>query len=111
MSVSLIISNPVNEQESSFIVPIATEKVFQDYWLPVIEELDLNWLRCFQSGMEIEKEELEFVLKDLVQMQKGIKRYMNSERGIQINERLKNLCKELVDVFNGSRSDVKVYIG
>lgn len=111
MSVSLLISNPINEQESNFNVPISTEKVFQDYWMPIIEELDLKWVRCFQSGIELEKEDLEFVLKDLAKMQNWINEYMNSERGGQLIERLENLCKELVDISNDSRSDVKVYIG
>ena len=41
MSMSLMISNPVDESESNFNVPISTEKVFHDYWMPIIEELDL----------------------------------------------------------------------
>ncbi len=111
MSVGLIICNPINDEESNYNVPIATEKVFQNFWMPIIENLDLRWVRCFQSGIEIEREDLEFVLKDLKAMQKWINIYMNSERGTQMIERLEILSKELIDIFNSSRSDVKVYIG
>ena len=111
MSVSLMISNPINDEENNFIVPIATEKVFQNFWMPIIENLDLKWVRCFQSGIEIEREDLDFVLQDLITMQKWINIYMNSEMGTQMIERLEILSKELIDIFNGSRSNVKVYIG
>ncbi len=111
MSVSLIISNPVNRREENFNVPISTEKVFQEYWMPIIDELDLKWARCFQSGIEIEKEDLEFVLKDLIDIQEWLVKNMNNERGTQMTDRLQNLCQELIGVFNNSRSDIKAYIG
>lgn len=111
VSVSLIISNPVNEEENNFNVPISTERVFQDFWMPIIEELDLKWARCFQSGIEIEKEDLDFVLKDLAEMQTWIIINMDNERGVQMVGRIKNLCQGLECVFKEGRNDIKVYIG
>ena len=111
MSVCLMISNPVNEKEDNFYVPISTEKVFQDFWMPIIEELELKWSRCFQCGIEIKKEDLEDVLKELIKIEERINNSMDSERGIQMLERLKNLKQRLEDIFYTSRDDIKAYIG
>lgn len=51
MSVSLMISNSINEKEKYFQLPISTENVFKDHWMSIITELDLKWTRCFQGGI------------------------------------------------------------
>lgn len=81
MSVSLMISNPINENEEYFHLPISTERVFEDHWMPIITELDLKWVRCFQGGIELEKEDIEEVLKELKKMQNWIIAYRNNDRG------------------------------
>ena len=53
MSVCLMISNPINKNEEAYYVPISTERVFREYWMPIIIDLDLQWIKCFQSGIEI----------------------------------------------------------
>jgi len=111
MSVCLIISNPNNVVEEKYNIPISTEKVFQEYWMPIIEKLDLKWARCFESGIEIEKEDLEPVLRDLEEIKSWIDTHMKTERGDQIIERIDNLCEQLSSIFNDVRADVKVYIG
>lgn len=111
MSVSLIISNPKNKFEATINVPIATELVFQSYWMPVIEQLNLKWAKCFQSGIEIEKDDLEIVLDDLKKIHIWVDNQMEYERGTQIKERIDNLYKKLVDIFREARGDLKVYIG
>lgn len=111
MSVSLIVSNPINKEESDYNVPISTEQVFKEFWMPVIETLDLQWAKCFQSGIEIEKEDFESILKELEEIKIWIGENMNNERGKQIIERLNNLCKELFVLLENSRGDLKIYIG
>ena len=56
MSVCLMVSNPISKEEDEFYVPIATEQVFQEFWMPIIEMLDLQWVKCFQGGIEVGKE-------------------------------------------------------
>ena len=56
MSVCLMVSNPISKEEDEFYVPIATEQVFQEFWMPIVEMLDLQWVKCFQSGIEVGKE-------------------------------------------------------
>lgn len=111
MSVSLMISNPINEDEEYFHLPISTERVFEDHWMPIIAELDLKWARCFQGGIELEKEDIEEVLEELKKMQNWIITYKNNDRGKHMLERLNNLNETLFDFLNNSRDDLKIYIG
>lgn len=111
MSVSLMISNAVNIEEENLNIPISTEKVFQDNWIPIIEKLNLKWIRCFQSGIELEKEDIEAVLKELDTMQVWVYENMNTDRGKQMIVRIDNLSKALIKIFKETRNDIKVYIG
>ncbi len=111
MSVSLIISNPINKEESDFNIPISTERVFQEYWMPIIELLNLQWIKCFQSGIELEKEDLLSVLKELMEIKIWLVNDTNDIKEKQIIERVDNLIKELIELFENTRDNLKVYIG
>lgn len=111
MSVCLMVSNPINEDEDEFYVPIASEQVFREFWMPVIQTLDLQWAKCFQSGIEVGKENFRSILKELEEIKIWISKNMNDERGKQIIKRLDNLRKELIALLENAREDVKVYIG
>lgn len=111
MSVCLMISNPISENEEYFHLPISTERVFKDHWLPIIAELDLKWVRCFQCGIELNKEDIEEVLREIDKMQNWITVYKNNDRGKHMLERLKNLNETLLYFLNDSRDDLKIYIG
>lgn len=112
MSVSLIISNPITENEDCYYVPIATEEVFQIFWMPIIEKLELKWSCYFQCGVEINKASLKFVLKELAEINDYVFKNMdNIERKIQMLGRIQNLCHELEYIYKNSREDIKVYIG
>lgn len=111
MSVSLMISNPINDKEKNFYLPISTERVFQDHWMPIITELDLEWVGFFQSGIELEKEDIGLVLKELEKMQNWIITYKDNEQEEQMIERLKSLNEILIEFLNNSRKDIKIYIG
>ena len=111
MSVSLIISNPINKEESNFNIPISTEQVFQECWMPIIETLNLQWIKCFQSGIELEKEDFESVLKELMEIKIWLVNNINNARKKQVIERIDNLSKELIELFENTRDDLKVYIG
>ena len=72
MSICLMVSNPINENEKCIYVPVSTERVFENYWLLAIEKLDLKWVRCFQCGIEIGKDELEPVKMELTELKTGL---------------------------------------
>ena len=99
MSVGLMISNPISAEEHLYL-PISTEKDFQDHWMPIITELDLKWVRCFQSGIELEKEDIEEVLKELERLQDWIITYKDNEQGKHMLERLENLNETLFFFIN-----------
>lgn len=109
MSVALMISNLINQEEEDFYVPIAAQKVFQDYWMPIIDMLDLKYAKWFQVGMEIGKEDLELVLKELLEIRTRIVKNMDNERGKQMIDRLDNLYKELDKLLKNTRNEIKVY--
>lgn len=111
MSICLMISNPINKNEDDYYVPISTERVFREYWHPIIIDLDLKWIKCFQSGIEIEKEDFNLVLEELMKIQEYIIRKNHNEEGKKIIERIDNLSKELRTILKDMRNDIKVYIG
>ena len=111
MSVCLMVSNPISKEEDEFYVPIATEQVFQEFWMPIVEMLDLQWVKCFQSGIEVEKEDFRSILKELEEIKLWIGKNMNNEMGKQMIKRLDNLSKELTLLLENARESVKVYIG
>ena len=111
MSICVIISNPINEDEKHTYIPIATESAFENYWLPVIEKLDLKWVRCFQCGIEIERKELELVKEELTKLHNCVIEHMNNKQGEFIMDRIDNLCVEMSRIFMTGREDIKLYIG
>lgn len=111
MSVCLMISNPINKNEEAYYVPISTERVFREYWMPIIIDLDLKWLKCFQSRIEIEKEDFNFVLEELMKIYEYINERCHKEESKRIVERIDNLSKELKIISKDTRNDIKVYIG
>ncbi|WJH33616.1 hypothetical protein N6H14_26915 [Paenibacillus sp. CC-CFT747] len=55
MSISAIIIDPEDEFESSFMLPVATESFYTKYWLPAVDELNLQWAALFQDGTDVER--------------------------------------------------------
>lgn len=68
MSVLAFISTPQNEYEKSFAVPVATERIFCDCWVPTINALNLKWVTLFSSGIEITEEDLNQVIPELLKV-------------------------------------------
>src|SRR5438067_918260 len=110
MSVGLLLEHP-NTQQQSRLVPIATEQIFQSYWLPASKILGLQWIRLFQSGLTIEPENRLAILVEL----ELLKQFMISKpqpllpNGIvtHIVERINLLVAELKILEPG----VEAYIG
>lgn len=65
-------------------VPVSTERVFENYWLPVIEKLDLKWVRCFPCGIEMGKDELEPVKMELTELKNGLSELQHRKRGYKV---------------------------
>lgn len=69
MSVYALILNPNNAKEQDFGFPIATENVYQQYWLKFAKENNLLWLEML-NGIEIEKFYFDKVKDELLIFQK-----------------------------------------
>ena len=65
----------VNGQESDRLVPVATEKIFYEYWYPVIEREGYEWLQMMAGGFTVTEENLAEVLAELRQLQGAMPRY------------------------------------
>ncbi len=64
MSVSLLLEYQ-DPKRHSRMVPIATEEFFESYWLPASKLLQLTWIPAFQSGFNVEREDIPSILDEL----------------------------------------------
>ncbi len=67
MSVSLVVENGKPDKEVR-LIPVATEKVFEDYWRPACLTLGLKWIPLFQSGLPLTGEDVPYVLTELARL-------------------------------------------
>ena len=109
MSVSLMFEQ-VNGQESDRLVPVSTEKIFYDYWYPVIEQGRYEWLPMMAGGFTVTEENVAEVLTELRQLQAAVLRryapehaqyeYVTRRLALLI-EALESLAGQSFEVFLG----------
>ncbi|MCR2805147.1 hypothetical protein [Paenibacillus soyae] len=109
MSIAAMILNSENEFEKKFYLPVASEAFFEECWIPAIRELDLKWVNVFSVGLDMEKEDLPFVMKELSQIKEWAQINLSDERIIKIIERIELLEAELPNAFR--REGAVVFIG
>ena len=56
MSIMGVINNPLNQQEEFFNFSVASEKVYNDYWVKFAREKNMVWLPLFIDGNIIESQ-------------------------------------------------------
>jgi hypothetical protein len=68
MSVSLVVeySDP---EKNTRLIPIATERIFDEYWQPACKALGLKWIPLFQSGLPLPPEDIPDVLEELSRLE------------------------------------------
>jgi hypothetical protein len=109
MSICAIITKPENEHEQQFNVPVATELFFQQYWAPAVNELGLQWVPAFSSGIDLLKEDLPAVLDELNRLKAWACSELSGPLMKQMVERIERLDTELPKAFE--REGVVVFIG
>ncbi|MEC0176773.1 MULTISPECIES: hypothetical protein [Paenibacillus] len=109
MSISAIIVDPEDEFERSFMLPVATESFFQKYWVPAVEELNLQWAALFQDGTDVESEDIPAVLDEVSQLKEWARSHMHGDDLDHMLRRLELLETELPKAYR--RSGAVVYIG
>lgn len=109
MSVGAFISNPINEDEISLYIPVSTESFYKKVWLSASEELKLNYIPLFSNGIDIKKEELFLIQKELKKLKMWAKKHLDKEDCKRIVNRINYIDRRLPKLF--LREDTIVFIG
>lgn len=109
MSIAAIIQDPETDQEKQFYVPIATERWFRDVWLKLAQELQLEWVPLFRTGVQVEKHDLSAVLEELDRLDDLARRKLAAVELAQLTERLTDVRDALSTAFE--REGAIIYIG
>jgi hypothetical protein len=109
MSVSLFYKDQQSGEER--VVPISTERVFEEYWQPAALELGLKWIPLFQSGLPLSAEDIPEVIEELtrLRLQLRAKKSGKSPEDEYVAERLERLISELEAI--AAKTDAEAYIG
>lgn len=67
MSIAVLISYRDRSRGETYL-PLATERVFAEHWLPAASALGCVWIPLFQTGTSISLEELPTVRAELEQV-------------------------------------------
>jgi hypothetical protein len=76
MSVLLNITNTGGGGEPSSSTPLATEAVFEKLWMNGATAIDAKWIPLFQSGIDVETEDLPSLCEEL----RTLRRWAESSR-------------------------------
>ncbi len=110
MSIALIVQGQPHLEDTR-CVPIATEEVFRQFWLPASEELGLAWVPLFEGGLPITTADLPCVIADLELLRNHWRWSDSGARGHseRLLERLDPLLEELKSLL--ANVEVDAYIG
>ena len=108
MSVGLVIKCQDGETEAR-LVPIATERIFEEYWQPMCSALGLRWVPLFQSGLPLKSDDIPDVLDELLQL----KAFLSNKPHPSIPEdmanhvvsRIKMLMRELQQIQEDPKAE------
>jgi hypothetical protein len=109
MSISAFVPDPVNGFERQFHIPVAAEAFFAEYWEPAAEQLGLQWVPLFSTGIDITKEDLPAVLDELARLKEWASNQPGGERIAKLASRIELLQAELPKALE--RDGAVVYIG
>lgn len=104
-----IIQNPETEEEKLFNIPLATESFFENFWEPLAEELELQWIPAFLSGIDICNDDLDDIFSELDKLEILAKKKLNHIEFEQLDERINILREKLPDAFK--RNNAIIFIG
>jgi hypothetical protein len=110
MSIGIIVDTPKDDEEKLFFIPVATEKIFEKYWMPAAQEMNLKWIPIFETGIVIEKEDLPSIIKELKQVEEWVlNNVKDSETSKALLDRITYIINALPNAFD--KNDIKLYIG
>ena len=109
MSISAFILDPVDEIEKSLSISIATEEFFSRVWNLGCQELKLDWIPIFSTGVDVIKEDLASIKIELKKLKGWAEDNLSQEDFEKINLRINELEAKLPKMFK--RSNAIVFIG
>lgn len=112
MSIYALIYNPINAQEQDFGFPVASENIYQQYWLKFATENNLLWLKIL-NGIEIEKVYFDKVKDELLIFQEFVEQNNDpyyTEYQPYLLSRVK-LFIEKLDELRLFRDDIILWVG
>jgi hypothetical protein len=92
MSVAVLISY-LDSSRSETYLPLATEKVFAEHWLPAAAALGCVWIPTFQTGASIPLEELPTIRAEFEQLRDHFTRTPGASE--HVRERSRWIVEEL----------------
>jgi hypothetical protein len=112
MSISLLLEYQ-DPQKHSRMVPIATEDLFETYWLPASKLLKLKWIPAFQSGFRVEREDIPSILDELEMLKQLMTGHPLPELAEGIVEHLATRIDRLIFELRNLQDElwVEIYIG
>jgi len=94
--------------ETAVTVPIAGMATFDQYWVPAVEALHLQWVPLFRTGFPVGNEDVPFILDELKVLRASIAR-SGGEASEIVLPRIDRLIEELDAA--GRDPDLDLYIG
>lgn len=112
MSVSLLITkNGSSDQDR--IIPIATESMFSDLWIPAALQLKLRYVPLFQSGLFIEREDISEVIAELISLRSFFAQHLGikdlNDLSVHLISRIDSLIDNLLQLEKDTAATI--YIG
>jgi hypothetical protein len=111
MSVGLLIRKRGQDRAQGRYVPVATEEVFVQHWVPACRSLGLSWVPLFETGVQVAGDDIEAVLAELRVFEQWL-RQAPPPGAKAISDRLQRLIQELSLVSQADDlQDFEVFIG
>lgn len=110
MSIAAFITNPINNNEKLFYVPIATETIFYNYWIKGISALKLNILSKIELGLEINKSNFSSFNIELIELKEWIENNCDLNISKFITTRIDFLNSQISMILNINHNAI-IFIG
>lgn len=79
-------------------VPIATNKVFKEFWLPGCAALNLQWIPQFLEGLDLESEAIPDIVEELSRLRSWMIQNHSGKNRDSLVDRLDRLSNKLKEI-------------
>ena len=107
MSVALLLTH---KDDRRTMLPVATEEVFERYWVPSSEQLGLEYVPLFQTGVRVTRDDLPLISQELDQLRAHFAAAYRDEVGEGLLQRVDLLAGALAEL-QLARETPDIYIG